>query len=198
MANMIILSDEEPFAEGYERWCYVHPGDSNKCLKIVKPQYVEGKRRKRIYRRLRSPSYYDPNIADYKAHQYLKSLNDVSVYEHIPRCYGFVETDRGTALSVQLMRCAGGGIAPTLEKRVLQGTDDILKKAVQEFTIFMNRNNFSEYGDVSRNIMSVRLSNGKERIYMTEYKHIKILHFFRRWRIKRDIDLLQKWFKQYG
>ena len=43
---MINLEGVRPFAEGGNRFCYVHPDNKNLCLKISKPEVVKKMRSK--------------------------------------------------------------------------------------------------------------------------------------------------------
>lgn len=94
------LKDKKPFAEGVNRLCFIHPDDASLCIKIVKEGSIKALRSKRsFFKNLRPNSYFDDNLNEYKAYQQtaIKKNEDI-VYEHIPRCYGWQETDLGMGL----------------------------------------------------------------------------------------------------
>lgn len=77
---MILLNENHQIAKGSERLCYLHPQDSSKIIKT-------------IYHKLGT---VDQNIIEYN---YYKELNRQNIaYTHIPKCYGFVTTNKGTGL----------------------------------------------------------------------------------------------------
>ena len=192
MESKILLAKKAPFAQGGGRKCYVHPHHPGRCLKIVKSEYLETikahylKRKKQRWKfRGLLPRFLNPNIKNALAYSYLETLSISGAYKHIPRFYGFYDTDLGSALCVQLMRSADGSIAPTLQDRILQGADNSLKSALAEFTLFIRRllaavrldsripavywDSFSPY-----NLLVVRLADGREKIYFAEYCHYDI------------------------
>ncbi len=122
--GIVILSDKLPFVEGGERVIYVHPFHPDKCLKIAKPTWIENGMRKQlnnVFYRFIPLENDNPNIRDYQSLIWLESCNDKSAWNHIPKCYGFVKTDLGNVLCMQLMRNADGSIAPKLADRILHG-----------------------------------------------------------------------------
>ena len=194
----ILLSDKAPFAGGTERRCYVHPAEPDKCLKVINRETVEYRRTRHVYRRLIPVRFYDANIADYKTDLYLRSLGGADAYKHIPRCYGFVKTDLGDALCVQLMRGADGGIAPPLTERVRHGADAALKAAMEEYLDFLLNSYFSRHAAFPYNILSVKLSCGSERFYMGECRRIRksqTAPFFSRTKMQNSVRKLREWFE---
>lgn len=194
----IILSGQKPFAEGKERWCFIHPNAPDLCLKIVKPETTEKMRRRHIFRLWIPADERDPNMADNKAGKYLQTLNDTHIYNHIPRCHGFVDTDLGAALCMQMIRCADGGIAPLLPKKAAEG-GQALHAAIREFVAFARRSDVIEYmADLHpQNIIAATLAEGRVRLYVSEFRRrqpgYRRLPFFGRMRVERKIQRLQKW-----
>ena len=162
---MIELSKSTSFAEGDSRRCYVHPGDSGKCLKIVK---ANPRHKSRLRRFFRPRSWYDPNNIEHRAYRSANRLRDETVWRHIPRCYGFVETDLGRALSVEMMRDADGEISRPLLEFVADGLDDTLRAAYAELTDFYMRTGF--YMKRINNILVVCEADGGKRLVLSEIK----------------------------
>lgn len=96
----LTLKDSEPFAQGVNRLCFIHPDDASLCIKVVKEGSIEALRSKRsFFENLRPDSYFDDNLNEYKAYQQAAiSGNEGIIYDHIPRCYGWQDTDLGMGL----------------------------------------------------------------------------------------------------
>jgi len=85
----------QPIGVGQERACYLHPGDSNKVIKIQRGAGDKQTRRElAFYRRLES-----------------RGLED---YSHVPRYYGSVETNLGRGFVVDLVADYDGEVSRSL------------------------------------------------------------------------------------
>ena len=157
---------------------------------------------------LRPPRVY-PNIADARAYLYLESLDFPRAYDHIPRFFGFYETDLGSALCIELIRGADGEIAPSLANRALQGGGDSLKNALEEFVSAMRglfaavRRRWdipavSGHSFDPQNLIVARLPCGREKIYICEYGHTSAgqrnIAFVKAKKDRRHIEALESWF----
>ncbi len=98
--EMILLMTSEPFATGDHRLCYRHPHDENLCIKVNRQGKAQLlKARAPFYKRFRSADSFDDNQIEYRAFQQPAILrNTPEIWRHIPRCYGWVETDIGRGL----------------------------------------------------------------------------------------------------
>lgn len=76
---MIYLNDAYELGRGTTRTCYLHPEDSHLCIKVM-----HGHSKLRI---------------NELEHQFYKKLErkDITL-EHLPRCYGFIDTNLGRGL----------------------------------------------------------------------------------------------------
>ncbi len=84
MVKMLWLAEDSLIGSGQTRNCYRHPYESNKCIKIMKTN-----------------SDSDVNSREFIYYQYLeKKQLDLT---HLPKCYGFVETNYGQGLSFDLI-----------------------------------------------------------------------------------------------
>ena len=199
--RVIKLAHLSPFAEGGFKKCFVHPDDPNRCLKIAKPKEMSAKISGRFYRKFLPQSRYNANLLEWRGYEAAERLGDSQVWEHIPRCFGFVPTDLGSALCVQLMRNADGSIAPTLCDRIKQGGGgQTLQTSLQEFKQFMARAEF--YAGGLQNILSVQLDDQTERLYFAEFEyrrkipHLVVPAFYRK-RLQKEITQLQKNFDHH-
>lgn len=78
---MITLSDELLIGEGGERRCYSLPGDQSVCVKVIK-EGLSGR--------------LEQSLVEYDYYQLLKKRN--VPFDHIPKCYGWVNTSLGRGL----------------------------------------------------------------------------------------------------
>lgn len=103
-----MLTLTEKFASGKHRTVWRHPLDTTLCIKIPIPN--SGK---------------DDNANE---HDYLHHLASRGVRSrHIPRTYGWVETDHGRGLILDLIRTPDGAPAPSLRSTLLHGQIDETK-----------------------------------------------------------------------
>jgi len=77
---MINLGKDDFLQSGSERDCYVHPLENNKVIKIVQEIKKNGSQ----------------NDIEYKYYKYLKKYK--ASLEHIPQCYGVIDTNLGKGL----------------------------------------------------------------------------------------------------
>jgi hypothetical protein len=86
MKNMIKLTQDHLIGKGRTRFCYRHPDDSGKCIKIDKRAPGGATEKEALY--YQKLGRFRPNLA----------------YTHIPRFYGFVETSLGRGGVFDLIR----------------------------------------------------------------------------------------------
>ncbi len=201
--SVVSLAGIEPFATGTTRKCYVHPHNPSVCIKIL---LIPGARRhrwsqrKQVYRysvwyRLKRFTKHlsDANLNEWQGHLHAQSQRGEWVWRHLPRCYGFVETDLGLGLAVELLRHDNGEIATTLSERFRQrGEDASFRSAWAEFKDFVLK--IGIYTRSLHNVLSV-VKNGEERLYFAEPKWrrpgFSRVPYFRRKRLVRKIALME-------
>jgi len=166
---MIILTDDLIFAEGGRRYCFIHPDDSDKCIKTLSPNGNPEKRRKEApwYKKLRSLSMFDDNQRELKSFQELEKKGEV-VWRHFPRCYGIQSTNRGNGIVTDLIRDVDGTISKTLRQYVkAHGKTPELLAALEEFFEL-----FRSYTIVTRDILDhnlvVQINGDKLTIHMID------------------------------
>ena len=138
--KIIKLSDCAPFASGASRLCFVHPQDSEKCVKVFR-QGFDGESRLRrkspLTKIFRSAADYDHSLCELQECNYLAQLGDERVWRHIPRHFGMIETDLGLGSVTQLLRNPDGAIASNLIVRMQSGFDESCRIAISELLDFL-------------------------------------------------------------
>lgn len=84
---MIKLEPDLLIGKGSERFCYRHPLYPDRCIKV--PHHLEERNQHQ-------------NEKDFDYYQQLAKRN--IDWQHIPRCYGWVDTDQGRGLMFELMQ----------------------------------------------------------------------------------------------
>ena len=134
--SMIKLKDCEPFSSGGNRLCFRHPEHPDRCLKVIRPDRTPEIRRaeKKFPANLRPLSMYDENLIEVTMLDYLHGAYPQQIFQHLPRSFGLVETDLGTAHSTELICDANGWISQTLEQYIWEnGLDQTVGQAIQSF-----------------------------------------------------------------
>lgn len=132
---MIELKDLDPFAAGGNRWCYVDPNDSARCIKVRRPDFsVEERRRSKGFpKNLKPLSSFDDNLDEFNVMSALVTYYEDGIFAHISRCYGFFETDMGKGLCSELIRDSDGAISLSLKQYLWEcGYSGDCQKAVDE------------------------------------------------------------------
>lgn len=136
---MIELKNEQPFAKGGNRLCFIHPNDPSLCIKVRRPDFTlkDLRRKKGFPRNLRPLFMFDDNREEYQVIQQLKRTVGDQVFEHVYRCYGFVETDLGAGLVTELLCDTDGLISVSLKQYIWeQGWNNETQQAVQQLVDF--------------------------------------------------------------
>ena len=132
---MIELNGITPFAEGGNRICFVHPNNSDRCLKVIHKGLLEKiKKNKPWYKKFRSLESFDDNLRERDGYnQKALKKNDPEVWKHLAIWYGMKETSIGMASETELIR-NGDEIAETLESYLSKnGLTIEIKNAIKDF-----------------------------------------------------------------
>lgn len=79
---------------------------------------------------------YDESFSDWRVFQWLEKMNDPSVWDHLPRCHGWTDTDLGPGFVIELIRDADGLISRSFldylwthgyDERARQGMDALAR-----------------------------------------------------------------------
>ena len=107
---MILCKSHKPIASGEDRIVYQDPENPNRCIKIPKQAFdetfhVRGIRDKLyLWTRGGNKNYFNYNYIDVCYIDWLKKRKTKNLFDHIPKCYGFVDTDLGPGVAWELIR----------------------------------------------------------------------------------------------
>ncbi|MGB1950384.1 MAG: YrbL family protein [Marinobacter sp.] len=153
---MIDLGTCQPFASGYNRHCFRHPGDPLLCLKVLRPENIEARyQRQPLAKKLLGRRRIDDNAQELKAHRqrairHLLSRGEAEVvWQHLPRFHGAELTSLGSANVSELLLDDQGQPAPTLEHYLRhRGFDQPMRDAVGRFCRWLQ-----DTGILTRNLL---------------------------------------------
>jgi hypothetical protein len=143
--SMILLKSQKPFASGEDRIVYQDPENLERCIKIPKQLFGETFNvrsiRDRLYLWTRggNKEYFNYNYIDVCYIDWLKKTNNKRLFDHIPKCYGFVDTDLGLGVSWELIRNPDGStclsLRDCLEKPKILGKKEnaMLRDGISDF-----------------------------------------------------------------
>tara|TARA_Y100000768_G_scaffold360769_1_gene318267 strand:- start:3373 stop:4008 length:636 start_codon:yes stop_codon:yes gene_type:complete len=139
---MIDLSGSTPFAEGGNRKCFIHPAQSDRCLKVVHPGLLEEIiKNKPWYKKFRSKDSFDDNLREQEAYkQKALMVDNPEIWKHLAQWYGMVETNIGMASETELIK-NNDQIAETLESYLFSnGLTNEIKIAINQFHQWLRDN----------------------------------------------------------
>ncbi len=122
------------------------------------------------WKRWRKPAYkYDDSLRDFTVLKALESDSDSLVWQHFPRCVGWIETNLGTALVTDLIRDADGNVSRTL-RNYLQSSFDpaAVQQALDDFIAFFERKAIPVRSLFTDNIAAQVLSDGSLRLVVID------------------------------
>ena len=206
--NIIQLANSTPFGVGGRRACYVHPEDASKCIKVLRQ---DAQRTVRIQKKgnLFPRSWrreYDNNAHEEKLLSRIHAQIGSKMASHLPMCYGFVSTDLGKGLVLDLIRDHDGKISRSLREWITLGIDlESIKPA------FMDLGNFLiEHSILTRHILDHNLAlslgkSGGRTFYLIDgigdAAWLPLAQWFRtlgRLKIKRKLDAAWPRFKAFA
>jgi hypothetical protein len=150
---MLKLSDQDWFARGGNRLCYVHPDDPAQCLKVARhladATYAPSRRRGEAF---------DENAREAAAFQRFRPPLTEAILA--PRYHGMLATDLGPALACSLFRDDDGRISRTLEYTLwTEGMTEHLGQAVKNFQDAWSRYGFATRKILPHNLVVVRAAH---------------------------------------
>ena len=167
----VLLVDERPFAEGGHRLCYVDPRDASRCIKVLRGDrtLVDRRRRKGGLRRLRSLESFDDNLEESRVLADFADRYPPEVLAHVPKHFGWVDSDMGRGLVVELLRDDDGRISLSLKEQLWEhGHHEMCEGALKVLARV-----WSTYAVPSRelllhNLVLQREAPGRERIVVVD------------------------------
>lgn len=142
---MILLSEQNPLGTGRHRKCYAHPGDAQRCIKIIYNADRSGK--KEIRRELKYYAHLSRYLQDWSG---------------IPRYHGTVETDCGTGYVYDVITDFDGKPSVTLTEFVAQCRNDedaaVLRQLLKTLKRYIYDNRIVTMTLKPQNILCHRIS----------------------------------------
>ena len=137
---MINLDGVSSFAKGGNRRCYVSPINPKRCLKVLHENLLDKlKQNSAWYKRLGNNAGLDDNLREMDAYNQraISSPINSSVWNHLARWYGMVETNLGPASETELI-LNDGEIAETLETYLFrEGLTSEIQEALKTFETWL-------------------------------------------------------------
>ena len=137
---MINLDGVSSFAKGGNRRCYVSPINPKRCLKVLHENLLDKlKENSAWYRRLGKNAGLDDNLRERDAYNQraISSPINSSVWNHLAKWYGMVETNLGPASETELI-LNDGEIAETLETYLFrEGLTPEIQEALKTFETWL-------------------------------------------------------------
>lgn len=172
---MIDLSSIEPFASGYNRHCYRHPGDPALCLKVLRPENIEARFQRQVWpKKLLGRTRIDDNRQELRAHrqQAIRRLvaggRSELIWAHLPQFHGAVRTSLGLANMSELLAGSDGVPCETLEHYLnVHGFDQPTRDAANRFCNWL-----LDTGILTRNLLPHNLviadRNGQPELFLVD------------------------------
>ncbi|NBW84337.1 MAG: hypothetical protein EBR50_03280 [Proteobacteria bacterium] len=137
---MINLDGVSSFAKGGNRRCYVSPINPKRCLKVLHENLLDKlKQNSAWYKRLGNNAGLDDNLRERDAYNQraISSPINSSVWNHLAKWYGMVETNLGPASETELI-LNDGEIAETLETYLFrEGLTPEIQEALKTFETWL-------------------------------------------------------------
>lgn len=152
MSKIIDLGGEGgAFARGGNRLCYVHPNNSDQCIKVLRPDRAPELKRQfsGFPRKLKPLKYFDDNLQERAVYQQIdRSIGELA-YQLIPRCFGFADTNFGPGLISEIICDTDGLISLSLKQTLWQqGMTSEISQLIADFCA-----QWSRLGMPSRNLL---------------------------------------------
>jgi hypothetical protein len=153
---MLNLDGLTPFAQGSNRFCFIHPADPNVCLKVIRPENIELRfNRQSVLKKCLGKKRLNDNRQETAAYRQSAITSLIAAgakdtaWRHLPELFSSVVTTMGPANASELIRCADGTIAPTLEDLLRKdGYTPLLDAAVERFVVWQKT-----HGILTRNLL---------------------------------------------
>jgi hypothetical protein len=159
---MINLDGIQSFAEGGNRKCYINPTNPKRCLKVLHENQLENLKKNSVwYKRLGNIESLDDNLREEKAYKQkaISSPINSSIWDHLAKWYGMVETSLGPASETELI-INEGEIAETLEAYLFrEGLTPEIKSALSNFENWLREHLVLTKNIIPHNIV-IKKDNG--------------------------------------
>ena len=169
-ADWLELSTKEPFGVGGRRLCFEHPHDKSLCIKVLRTDADRTVRLKKSSAwKTRLGRVYDNNEHERLELDRLYAQHGEVLHKHFPKHYGYIDTDMGPGLVLDLMRDSDGEISMSLREWITIGRPLFdLDVAFQEFGAFLSRYAVLTRDLLDHNLVAVRDSDQSLRLVMID------------------------------
>ena len=157
-SKVLTLGHNTPFAVGGTRLCFVHPDDSSKCVKVLRPDRTPQARRKSTkgVKKLRPVKHWDDQQKELTAYRHLLKRDTQALWQHIPEFFGRVETDLGLGIVTKIFRNFDGKFPRNLEQEIPHWVDTSLEAGIADFKRWLRRELVVTRDLLPHNIIVVR------------------------------------------
>lgn len=148
----VILKDEDLIAKGGERFCFVHPNDVNKVIKIVYTQGVHN----------------NQNELEFNYYSLLKKRK--VNFSHLVQCYGYVQTNKGLGLIFDRVMDYDGQPSKSFRYYLAHKliSVDEQKKLLEEFRVYLETNLILFVDTSLTNIFAQKISENQLKIIIVD------------------------------
>jgi hypothetical protein len=159
---MIELKHSRPLFVGGTRYCFQHPGNRDRCIKVLRPDRTGAARKllRQDFKRWLPPRFLDDQRKEIKAYAELQAQASERLWRHVPRYHGTVDTDMGIGIVTQLMRNADGSWPSNLRTLLPSGMDAELAAGIEEFLTAVAELRILTRNLLAHNMIAVREAAG--------------------------------------
>lgn len=171
MDSIELGSEDKAFTRGGNRLCFIDPRDNTRCVKVLRPDRSPETRRqqKGFPKNLRSLDSFNENLEEFSVWQDIEKRVGVDAFKYITRCYGFVDTEYGPGLVMDLVCDHDQKISKTLKQYLWeQGLSPTIKHAVQQFAEGWVLQSMPSKKLLLHNILLKRNKAGEFRVYVID------------------------------
>lgn len=163
------LSKLKPFGIGGRRLCFVHPLEPAKCIKVLRQDERRTVRNKHSKVPARFRRKYDNNAHEQEELESVFRRVGPAAAQCLPRCYGYVETDLGPGLVLDLIRDHDGGISRSIRELITNGQDlAALRPAFDAFAAFFLRHRIVTRQILDHNIAARQGADGNWSLFLID------------------------------
>jgi len=164
------IKGNQPFGIGGRRLCFEHPDDPGKCIKVLRTDNRRTVRHTKLwYWPTRWRRQYDNNAHEEMVLTALFHRIGPAMTEHLPNCYGRVETDLGSGLVLDLYREPDGTISRNLRELLSNGHDlETFRPAFELFCNFLLENRVLTRALLDHNLVVQSQTDGNWHFYLID------------------------------
>lgn len=167
---MLKLKHLTPLFTGGNRFCFIYPGDPDKCIKVLQPGRT-GAARKKIeptLKRFRHPDSFDDQLKEIEAYTTLIKQQNPRIWNHIPELFGTEETDYGLGIITRLYRNHDGTYPKNLQQIIPDGISPELAAGIEEFKIWLEKETVVTRDLHTHNVIAVSHKDGRQQVLVVD------------------------------